>query len=107
MNFVPKLYFKTIKQTGNQRLIFVSGSMLSLLYLTMLIFGSPFLSLFWEIVSGGKEWFECMLFCLYLLFWGLVIFYIPFLIFVFIKYLIVKPIKFIVDGYSEDKRSKK
>ena len=26
--------FKTIKQTGNQRLIFVSGSMLSLLYLT-------------------------------------------------------------------------
>ena len=79
MKFISKLYFNIFKRTGELRLCFILSC----------LFGG--ISLFTWFTTYWLEWNEIW----WVGFW----FYLPFLI--------VLPIKFIVDGYSEDKKDKK
>lgn len=93
MKFISKLYFNTFKKNGNLRLMFVISCLLasvSLLIITPEVINRIyFYRVYTSIYSLSYLWNY-----LWVIFW----FYFPFLI--------ILPIKFVIEGYQQDKKGK-
>lgn len=98
MNIISKLYFNLFKNVGNLRLMFVVSCSLSSICLLSMMTNPTILSIGLDIFTSPDR-LASLVFMLYLLFWLVVVFYLPFLV--------VLPVKFIRDGYAQDKRNKK
>ena len=85
-NTLQKIYFNTIKNTGNVRLLFVLGIICSFICLNNVYDSYSYSKLYNTTYSLWNF--------LWVIFW----FYTPFLV--------VFPIKYIVDGYKQDKGGK-